>query len=89
MEVRFRLAFKRSAARELASLPRAAQSRIRARLLALIENPSPRGAKALQGHPDLFRLRVGDYRIIYRVDGDELLVLIIKVGHRRDIYRTL
>ena len=87
--MKFRLVFKRSAAKELASLPKAAQSRIRTRLLALVENPSPKGAKALQGHPDLFRLRVGDYRIIYRVDGRELLVLIIKVGHRRDIYRGL
>lgn len=87
--MKFRLVFKRSAAKELAGLPKAAQNRIRTRLLALVEDPSPKGAKALRGHPDLLRLRVGDYRIIYRVDGGELLVLIIKVGHRRDIYRGL
>jgi mRNA interferase RelE/StbE len=87
--VTFRLAFKRSAAKELAALPKAAQHRIRARLLALAESPSAEDTKALQGHTDLFRLRVGDYRIIYRVDGAELLILIIKVGHRRDIYRGL
>lgn len=49
--------------------------------------PFPPGSKKLVGTQDLHRLRVGDYRIIYKVDGGNLIILVITIGHRRDIYR--
>ncbi|MBF0183719.1 MAG: type II toxin-antitoxin system RelE/ParE family toxin [Magnetococcales bacterium] len=53
----------------------------------LASNPRPSGAKKLEGHPDLWRIRAGDYRIVYSIEDDRLVVLIIKIGHRGDVYR--
>jgi len=50
-------------------------------------NPARPGAKALQGDGKRLRIRVGDYRVIYRVEDDRLVVLVVKVGHRREVYR--
>jgi len=49
--------------------------------------PRPSGCRKLSGSDDIFRLRLGDYRIIYRVEDEKLVVLVIEIGHRRDIYR--
>lgn len=51
----------------------------------LAQDPRPPGARALQGRPGL-RVRVGDYRILYTVDDDVLLVVVVRLGHRRDVY---
>ncbi len=53
-----------------------------------MENPRPEGAKALEGQGNLLRIRVGDYRVIYQVDDRRLSVLIVRVGHRSEVYRT-
>ena len=74
---------------KLAKKDRALMVRIDRVLLALIDNPTPPNSKHLVGEVDLYRLRVGDYRIIYQVDGGKLVVLIIHVGHRKDVYRHL
>ncbi len=79
--------FAASARREFKALERAIQRRVATRIDALANQPFPPGAKKLQGERDLYRLRVGDYRIIYRVDGKRVTVLILKIGHRRDVYR--
>jgi mRNA interferase RelE/StbE len=50
-------------------------------------DPRPSGAKALAGSPGLFRVRVGDYRVVYAVENDRFVVLVVRVGHRRDVYR--
>jgi mRNA interferase RelE/StbE len=86
--VPYRIVFKESARRELAALPIAVQKRLDARLVALADNPRPAGVKALQGQKGLFRLRVGDYRVIYHIHDEQLLVLVIKIGHRREVYRA-
>jgi mRNA interferase RelE/StbE len=78
-----------SAGRELAALPRQAQRRIQAKIDSLAEDPHPAGAAALQGRRGYLRLRVGDYRVIYRVAKEALEVLVIRVGHRRDTYRRM
>jgi mRNA interferase RelE/StbE len=80
---------KRSALRELAALPLASRRRVDAAIRLLAENPRPPGARKLAGTPNLFRARTGDYRIVYRVDDDVLLVLIVRVAHRREAYRRL
>ena len=54
---------------------------------ALAAEPRPRGSRKLRGHEDVYRIRVGVYRILYSVEPERLLIIILKVGHRRDIYR--
>jgi mRNA interferase RelE/StbE len=54
---------------------------------ALAETPRPPGAKPLRGEPGLLRIRVGDWRVVYTVLDDRLLVLVVRVGHRREVYR--
>ena len=56
-------------------------------MLALADDPFPRGARKLSGYHDVFRIRVGPYRILYSVSETELIIAILKVGHRRDVYR--
>lgn len=77
-----------SALRTIQSLPRPLRERIRDRIDSLAEYPRPHGVKSLQGgQKGCLRLRVGDYRIIYRVEDDRLLVTVLTVGHRREVYR--
>ncbi|CAA9326562.1 RelE/StbE replicon stabilization toxin [uncultured Leptolyngbya sp.] len=83
----FHIEFLPTARKELASLPKQIQKRIAAKVNSLEFNPRPAGAKALKNGAGRLRLRVGDYRIIYRVEDDRLVVLVIKVGHRKDVYK--
>ena len=78
-----------SALRQLAELPRPEQKRIRKRIDGLAADPRPPGAKKLRGESDFFRLRSGNYRIIYSIEDVKLVVLVIRIGHRRDVYRGL
>ena len=77
---------KRSAEKELASLPREVHQRVIKRLLTLKANPRPPGAKKL-GSDKRYRLRVGDYRILYTIDEDLQKIEVSAVGHRREVYR--
>lgn len=82
----YQVIIKPAAQRQIRKLPRAAQVRVVARIEVLAETPYPPDVRKLTGSDDLFRVRVGDYRIIYQVRDAKLLVLVVKVGHRRDIY---
>lgn len=77
----------RTAERQLARLDRAMQRRVSAAMLALASEPRPRGCRKLIGYDDVFRLRVGRYRLLYSVSDDTVVIVILKVGHRRDVYR--
>jgi len=79
--------FARSARRELESLPTAVVDRILPRIERLAKSPRPAGCRKLSGEQNLWRLRVGDYRIIYLVDDERRIVDISAVRHRRDAYR--
>ena len=79
--------FLPSAQRELAALPKDIQRRIANRIDALREDPRPPGSKQLQGAGRLYRLRVGDYRVIYSIESRRLVIIVVNVGHRRDVYR--
>lgn len=79
----------RKASRQLKTLPKDVQSQIRSEIRTLSENPRPPGVKKLSGAGDFYRIRVGNYRIIYEIQDKVLLVLIVGVGHRREIYRGL
>jgi mRNA interferase RelE/StbE len=85
--VSYQVEFTRPAARQFAGLPVDVQARLRPRIDALADNPRPQGVKKLVGEEELYRLRTGDYQIIYQVRDKVLLVLVVKIGHRRDIYR--
>jgi mRNA interferase RelE/StbE len=76
----------RVAERQLARIDRQDCSRIVSAVRALANNPRPRGSKKLSGRP-AWRIRVGEYRIIYEIHDDRLTVLVVAVGHRKDIYR--
>jgi mRNA interferase RelE/StbE len=85
---RYRVEFRPAARREFLALPPEARQRLDAAILALGDNPRPTGVKALKGGPErLLRVRVGVYRIIYTVQDEVLLVLVVRVAHRREAYR--
>ena len=77
--------FKPIAKRQLAKLNKIIQLRLETKIDALTGNPRPHGYKKLQGFENRYRIRVGDYRVIYEIHDNVLLVLIVKIGHRRDI----
>ncbi len=79
--------FARSARRELEALEARHVGRILARIEALGKEPRPAGAKKLQGAQRLWRIRVGDYRVVYSIDDQHRVVDIVRVRHRRDVYR--
>jgi mRNA interferase RelE/StbE len=83
----YRIEFRRAAAKELAALPRAARERVDACILSLASNPRPPGVKKLSGEESFYRVREGDYRIVYTIEDRVLLVLVVRIGHRREVYR--
>ncbi|MEV7606021.1 type II toxin-antitoxin system RelE/ParE family toxin [Paenarthrobacter sp. NPDC089322] len=76
-----------AALRQVRKLPPEARRRIQAAIEILAESPRPPGAKKLVGSDNDWRVRTGDYRIIYEIRDSELIVLVVAIGHRRDIYR--
>jgi mRNA interferase RelE/StbE len=84
---RFRVEFTRPALKALADLPQKVQERIAPRIDALAVDPRPRGVEKLEGEDDLYRIRVGDYRVIYTIQDDRLIVVVVRVANRRDAYR--
>jgi mRNA interferase RelE/StbE len=83
----YRIEVRPRAEKELAGLPRDAQRRIVRAIDALAEDPRPAGCAPLKGGEGLLRIRVGVYRVIYLVEDDRLLVLVVRIGHRREVYR--
>ena len=80
---------ERTAAKLLRKLDRPAQTRLIAAIATLATHPRPSGVKPLTGHPGLLRIRAGNYRIVYTVRDQELIVLVVHLGHRSDVYDTL
>lgn len=75
------------AKKQLKKLEKATQARILIAAKLLATNPRPQKSRQLAGFDSLFRVRVGDYRIVYTIEDTELIVLVIQVGHRRDVYK--
>jgi mRNA interferase RelE/StbE len=86
--VAYRLTHTDEALRELQALPRPIFRRVDARILSLAENPRPPGVERLRGS-QLWRLRVGDYRVIFAIDDAQQVITIARVRHRGDVYRGL
>ena len=74
-----------SAEKEMNRLPATVHARLSKRLLSLEDNPRPRGVRKLSGREE-YRLRVGDYRILYTIDDKNHIVTVVAVGHRREVY---
>jgi mRNA interferase RelE/StbE len=83
----YELVFKRSVAKDLRELPKADVKRILQRIRSLVDEPRPPGCEKLSGQ-ERYRIRQGVYRIVYEIDDHVLVVLIVTVGHRRDVYRN-
>jgi mRNA interferase RelE/StbE len=84
---RYDVIYKVSADKALRALPTAVQVRIAAATDALRDNPRPRGSVKLVGEDELWRIRVGQYRVVYTIQDDALIVLVVRVAHRKDVYR--
>jgi mRNA interferase RelE/StbE len=82
----YRLLIKPSAARELEGIRKKDRQRLVARLQRLSSDPRPSGCEKLSGG-DLFRIRQGNYRVLYSIGDEELVILVIRIGHRREVYR--
>ena len=83
----YTIQFKPLALRQLERLPREAQKRLSTKIEALREDPFPPGSKKMAAIPDTWRIRAGDYRVVYQVHRGALIVLVLTVGHRKDVYR--
>ena len=84
--VAYKLFFKKSVQKDFGSIPKKDLKRILSRIESLSEDPRPKGCEKLTGQ-ERYRLRQGRYRILYSIQDDELTVWVVKVGHRKDIYR--
>ena len=84
----YRVLIKPSAAKEIEAVgQKEDRQRIVTRIRSLARDPRPFGSEKLSGREDLYRLRVGRYRVVYSVGDAELVVVIVRVGHRKDVYR--
>ncbi|NMG10760.1 type II toxin-antitoxin system RelE/ParE family toxin [Brasilonema sp. UFV-L1] len=83
----YQIKIKSKVAKQLKKLPNDIRDRINEKILELAENPRPSGVVKLEGGNDTYRIRVGSYRVLYDVFDDVLLISVIRVGHRREVYR--
>lgn len=82
----YRIEFRPAALRELRRIDRATQPRIQGAISLLAKDPRPPASRPLRGR-DGYRLRVGNYRIIYTINDGVLLIMVVTIGHRRDVYQ--
>ncbi len=85
----YKIELSKRSIKELKKLPKFQQKKIAVKIDRISKNPYSRNAKKLIGEKDLFRVRSGDYRIIYQVKDKILLILILKIGHRKEIYKKM
>ena len=84
---KYRIEFSATAERQLGKLHKPDQLRILRAIRGLSEEPYPRGTRKLQGYADVYRIRVGTYRILYSVESERVTIIVLKIGQRKDIYR--
>ena len=83
----YEIEIKASAIRELEHLPKIIARRVSRAIDSLSSNPLPPGCQKLKGEEGLYRIRVGDYRIVYMINSGRLLIPVMRVAHRKDVYR--
>jgi len=84
---RHSIEISRTAEKQLKKLNRDDQRRVIKAIVALADDPHQQGSRKLTGHDDVLRIRVGPYRVLYSVSGKKLVIIILKIGHRKDVYR--
>jgi mRNA interferase RelE/StbE len=84
--MRYDIILKLSAAKRLDKLPQSVRRRIVDSLEALADNPRPAGCVKLSGDDNLWRIRVGDYRVVYEIHDKRLVVVVLVIAHRKDVY---
>ena len=82
----YNVLIKRSAAKELEGLPAKIRRQVAAKVAGLAVTPRPQGVEKLSGQ-EKYRIRQGDYRVLYSIDDSAETVTVVKIGHRRDVYR--
>lgn len=83
---KYKIEISRTAEKQFKKIDKAHQARLATAIVGLSTNPYPSGNRKLVGFDDLFRIRIGDYRIIYSVENKILVVIVLKIGHRKNIY---
>lgn len=83
----FKIVFKQSVAKDLRQIPKKDVARILKRIEVLRTEPRPSGVEKLSGQ-EKYRIRQGVYRILYEIKNNEMIIVVVKIGHRRDVYRT-
>jgi len=85
----YRLAFTAAATRDLKHLPKDVQADVAAAIDALAGDPRPHGCEKIEGSDDIYRIRCGDYRVLYQIGDDDSTLLVIRVRHRREVYKHI
>jgi len=83
----YQVEFTKRANKQFQALPDQIKRRMEPKIDALAQEPRPSGVVKLSGEDNAYRIRVGDYRVVYAIEDDRLLVLVFRVDHRRDVYR--
>ncbi|MCZ6915697.1 MAG: type II toxin-antitoxin system RelE/ParE family toxin [Gemmatimonadetes bacterium] len=84
---RYSIEISRTAEEQLKKLDPDDRPRVAKAMVALADDPHPQGSRKLTGYDDVFRIRVGRYRVLYSVTGKKLIIIILKIGHRKNVYR--
>ncbi len=85
----YHIEFSKNAEREFLKISGKIRISIGRKIDSLTANPRPPGHKKLTGLDGLYRIRIGDYRVVYRIQDKQLIVLVVKIGHRKDVYDKL
>lgn len=85
----YRVEFTEKALLEFSRLPKKVQKKLSEEITALTDDPRPAGARKIKGRNDCYRLRQGDYRLVYAVIDAMLFILIVRAGHRKDVYKGM
>ena len=84
---KYRIEIAATAEKQLKKIRREDEVRILRSISLLASEPRPGGCRKMSGYDDIYRIRVGNYRVIYEIDGKRIVVIILKIGHRKDVYR--
>ncbi|MCC5640767.1 type II toxin-antitoxin system RelE/ParE family toxin [Nostoc sp. CHAB 5844] len=84
---KYKIEFSNAAFKQLKKLPAQVQTRIQTKIDELTDNPRPNGVVKLEDSDSSYRIRVGNYRVLYDIFDDVLLVIVVRVGHRKQVYR--
>jgi len=87
--LRYRIQVKKSAAKALKKIPKSERKRIAELIESWSDNPPNPDKSKMKGDNPFHKIRIGDYRIIYEIQEDVLIILVVKIGHRKDVYRNL